>query len=347
MLSVSNIYKMYEGKPLLKGISFNVADGETVCLLGRSGSGKSTLLRIIAGIEQPDEGQILWDGENLANIPIHKRNFGLMFQDFALFPHMSVYNNVAFGLNISGLPDDIIRETVGRELDKVQMAEFSNRHVTDLSGGEQQRVALARALAPKPRLLMLDEPLGALDKTLKAQLLHDIRTLLKETEIPAIYVTHDQEEAFSIADRLLLLRDGKIVQSGFPREVYQNPKDVWVAKFLGLNNMIKGNVVSRDPFVVNTILGLLLVENSINSQLHSGELVDILIRPDAIKKPSVGKNLIEGIVHSCVFVGPGYHIELAIKSIILDLDVDKDYLPGNEEKFNLNPESISVFVNSL
>lgn len=346
MLSVRNIYKMYEGKPLLQGISFDLEDGETICLLGRSGSGKSTLLRIIAGIELPDDGQILWNGQDLINVPIHKRNFGLMFQDFALFPHMSVYENVAFGLRMAEISAEAISNSVKKELKKVQMSEFSARRVTELSGGEQQRVALARALAPHPRLLMLDEPLGALDKTLKAQLLHDIRLLLLETEIPAIYVTHDQEEAFSIADRLLLLRDGIIVQSGFPKQVYQNPKDGWVANFLGLNNLFTGTVESIDPLMVNTSIGSFLVENRLDSLLHAGDLVDILIRPDAVGNQMVGMNVVEGIIKSCVFVGPGYHIELKVHSYILELDVDEEFLPGNQYKLKLDPKSISIFTKS-
>jgi ABC-type Fe3+/spermidine/putrescine transport system ATPase subunit len=210
MLDVQELYKTYEGQPLLKGVTFRVEPGETVCLLGPSGSGKSTLLRLISGLEQPEAGHILWNGVDQAGVPVHRRQFGLMFQEYALFPHRSVAENVAFGLRMQRLPASQIREQVQQALDQMNLGQFGERRVTDLSGGEQQRVALARALAPRPRLLMLDEPLGALDRTLREQLLEELRVLLHRTGIPAIYVTHDQQEAYALADRMLLLHSGKV-----------------------------------------------------------------------------------------------------------------------------------------
>ncbi|MGD0708243.1 MAG: ABC transporter ATP-binding protein, partial [Anaerolineaceae bacterium] len=202
MLEVRQIFKDFEGQPLLKGVSLTVSQGETVCLLGPSGSGKSTLLRIIAGLEPAESGQVLWDGRDLKEVPVYQRRFGLMFQDYALFPHKNVADNVAFGLRMQNLPADEIKQRVQEALEQVHLQAFARRRVTDLSGGEQQRVALARALAPRPLLIMLDEPLGAMDRALREQLIGEIRGLLHETRIPAIYVTHDQEEAFTIADRL-------------------------------------------------------------------------------------------------------------------------------------------------
>src|SRR5512133_1394391 len=210
---------MYEGKPLLCGVSFTVGEGETVCLLGPSGSGKSTILRIVAGLEEADQGSIVWDGEDVTRVPAHRRNFGLMFQDYALFPHRSVAENIAFGLRMHGLPAAQIKPRVQEALERVNMTGFERRRVTDLSGGEQQRVALARALAPNPRLMMLDEPLGALDRALKEQVEEEVRRLLHISGIPAIYVTHDQDEAFAVADRLILLHQGRVIQSGAPAEV--------------------------------------------------------------------------------------------------------------------------------
>ena len=180
-LSLHEITKNYEGKPLLNGISFEVVSGETLCLLGRSGSGKSTLLRIIAGIESADGGSVQWDGEDLGECPTHLRRFGLMFQDYALFPHQNVAENVAFGLRMQGVTRAEIDRRVKAALEQVNMAGFANRRVTDLSGGEQQRVALARALAPAPRLLMLDEPLAALDRALRQQLQQELREVLQRT----------------------------------------------------------------------------------------------------------------------------------------------------------------------
>jgi ABC-type Fe3+/spermidine/putrescine transport system ATPase subunit len=243
MLELKNISKTYEGKPLLMNVSFSVAPGETICLLGASGSGKSTLLRIIAGLESPETGQVCWDGMDLAPLPPHTRDFGLVFQDYALFPHLNVFDNVAFGLKMRELPKVEIETRVHEALEIVNLRGFESRRVTDLSGGEQQRVALARALAPRPRLLMFDEPLGALDRALKDDLLKEIRAILHRTNIPAIYVTHDQEEAYAIADRILLLHEGVILREGAPAEVWADPRSAWVAQFLGVGNVVEGKVV--------------------------------------------------------------------------------------------------------
>jgi ABC-type Fe3+/spermidine/putrescine transport system ATPase subunit len=234
MLTLTNIHKTYEGKPLLKGISLSVSEGETVSLLGSSGSGKSTLLRIVAGLETPEEGDVLWQEESLADIVPHERKFGLIFQDYALFPHLNVFQNVAFGLKMQKLPKDEIQMRVTEALKQVDLTGFASRQVTDLSGGEQQRVALARALAPRPRLLMFDEPLGALDRRLREYLIVEIREILRESGVPAIYVTHDHEEAFALAHRVMLLNDGEIVQSGSPDEIRAQPASAWVAEFLGV-----------------------------------------------------------------------------------------------------------------
>jgi ABC-type Fe3+/spermidine/putrescine transport system ATPase subunit len=240
MLEIRDVFKTYENKPLLRGISFSVAEGETVCLLGASGSGKSTLLRMVAGLENPERGQILFNSNDLAQTPTHLRDFGLVFQDYGLFPHLNIFDNVAFGLKMRNLSASEISLRVAALLEKVNLTGFDQRKVTDLSGGEQQRVALARALAPQPKLLMFDEPLGALDRTLKESLLQELRSILHETKIPAIYVTHDQDEAFTIADRILLLHDGEIVRAGTPAEVWSNPGLAWVARFLDVGNILDG-----------------------------------------------------------------------------------------------------------
>jgi ABC-type Fe3+/spermidine/putrescine transport system ATPase subunit len=246
LLELRHISKSYNGRPLLKDISFTVKAGETLCLLGASGSGKSTLLRIIAGLESSDEGSVLFNGQDLAHIPPHVRNFGMVFQDYALFPHLNVFDNIAFGLRMQKLDPSKIKERIATLLDQVNLSGFENRKINDLSGGEQQRVALARTLAPRPRLLMFDEPLGALDRTLKEGLLGQLRELLRRTKVPAIYVTHDQEEAFSIADRISLLHTGQIVRQGRPEEVWENPGSAWAARFLGIGNIVDGMALSTD-----------------------------------------------------------------------------------------------------
>jgi len=274
MLEVRDIFKTYENKPLLRGISFPVSQGETICLLGASGSGKSTLLRMIAGLEFPESGQFLFNQIDLAQTPPHLRDFGLVFQDYGLFPHLNIFDNVAFGLKMRNVPAETIKPRVAEMLDLVNLTDFENRKVTDLSGGEQQRVALARALAPSPRLLMFDEPLGALDKSLKEDLLNQIRAILHKTKIPAIYVTHDQDEAFTIADRILFLHDGEIIRDGTPDEVWNSPNSVHAARMLGMGNVIEGVFVSVNK--VKTEVGIFTLNCK---HKHSmGESISLLLK---------------------------------------------------------------------
>lgn len=274
MLELKNISKNYEGRPLLNDISFTLKDDETICLLGASGSGKSTLLRMIAGLEFPDDGMILFNSMDLANTPPHLRDFGLVFQDYGLFPHLNILDNIAFGLRMKKYSNAEIAERVATLLEQVGLAGFENRNVIDLSGGEQQRVALARALAPNPRLLMFDEPLGALDRTLKEDLLNELRDILRETKIPAIYVTHDQEEAFAIADRILLLHDGEMIREGTPQEIWNDPGSTWAAQFFGIGNIIEGVVTASHK--VKTDFGIL--DPKCKHKHPSAEKIPLLIR---------------------------------------------------------------------
>ena len=253
LLEIAHIYKSYPGLPVLHDLSLTADEGEIVCLLGPSGCGKSTLLRIVAGLETPDAGQVRFDGQDLAGVPPHRRRFGLMFQDYALFPHKDVAGNVAFGLRMARLPASEISARVREMLALVGLSGAEQRRVTELSGGEQQRVALARSLAPGPRLLMFDEPLGALDRALREQLMNDLRVILKQVCVTAVYVTHDQEEAFAIGDRVAIMRarpdigeGGRIEQIGTPQEVYRQPVNAYVARFLGFQNLIDGNVAAGE-----------------------------------------------------------------------------------------------------
>ena len=310
MLEVMNIYKNYEGQPLLQGISFTVNKGETVCLLGASGSGKSTLLRIIAGLETSDQGEVLWDGVDISNLPVHQRRFGLMFQDYALFPHKSVQENVSFGLEMQHLSPSEIGPQVAAALAQVSLSGFESRRVTDLSGGEQQRVALARALAPSPLLLMFDEPLGALDRTLREHLIAELRGILHRSQAPSIYVTHDQEEAFSIADKVLLLHDGCIVQSGSPRDVYSFPASKWVAEFLGLGNLLQGHVKYRGSAqIIHTRVGDF--ESKCSHTHRNSDPVDVLMRPAGASLTSeTGELSIQGKVTDVLFHQSGFKVTL-------------------------------------
>ena len=348
MLEVKNLTKDYENKPLLKGVSFEVAKGELVCLLGSSGSGKSTILRIIAGLEEPESGAVLWQGQDLRDVPTHKRGFGLMFQDYALFPHKTVAQNIAFGLQMQGLKEEEIDERVRAGLESIRMQSFADRPITELSGGEQQRVALARALAPSPNLLMLDEPLGALDHTLRTQLIQELRAILHQSQIPVIYVTHDREEAFGLADRLVILHDGVILQQGTPQELFEQPATPWVAEFLGLGNLLQGVASKMEPPMIKTAFAELTV-NTQSRQLNPGEECQILLRPeDAIIDPTIstGENQCECVVRDSLFMGEYYQLELLCGETSLLARSQAPSEIGSKLTVSWPAESIRVFPSS-
>lgn len=262
MLRAEKISKKFESLPVLKSVSLEIQQGEIVCLLGPSGCGKTTLLRIIAGLETADSGQILLNGEEITTVPAHQRDFGLMFQDFALFPHLNVEKNIAFGLQMQKLSTSAIQQRVDEVLALVGLSDFKKRPVTQLSGGEQQRVALARSLAPRPRVLMLDEPLGSLDAVLRERLAIELREILKAADMTAIYVTHDRQEAFAIADRIAIMNAGQIEQIAPPEKIYLSPESVFVARFLGLDNLLKIENLSKngEKFIAQTALGDFMVD---------------------------------------------------------------------------------------
>jgi thiamine transport system ATP-binding protein len=235
MLRVEALEVRYGDTVALDGIDLVVEDGEVVSVLGPSGSGKSTLLRAVAGLEPPVRGRVVWDGDDLTGVPPHRRQLGLMFQDHTLFPHRDVLGNVAFGLRMHGVPAAQAAARAGELLTLVGLAGYEHRRVAELSGGEQQRVALARAIAPAPRLLMLDEPLGSLDRALRERLMVELRELFTRLGLTSLYVTHDHDEAFALADRVAVMHDGRIDQLGSPIEVWEHPANEFVARFLGYN----------------------------------------------------------------------------------------------------------------
>ncbi|HET6823052.1 MAG TPA: ABC transporter ATP-binding protein [Anaerolineales bacterium] len=307
MLEVQHIFKGYNGKQILRDVSFSVEAGETVCLLGASGSGKSTLLRIIAGLEEADSGVVSFDGRNLSSTPAHLRDFGLVFQDYALFPHLDVSENVAFGLKMRRVTQNEIIERVAKSLEMVNLQGFEKRQVTDLSGGEQQRVALARVLAARPRLLMFDEPLGALDRTLREDLLNELRSILQQTNIPAIYVTHDQEEAFAMADRILILHDGEIVRKGAPADVWANPESAFVARFLGLGNVFDGVVREKMNGGWKAESGFGVFTVPCEHEHQKGDSVHLLVRPHLVDE---GSNVIQGTVTDVILQQDRFKVSL-------------------------------------
>lgn len=347
-LEIVNLHKVYEGASLLNGVNFHVDAGETLCLLGSSGSGKSTILRIIAGIETQDAGSILWRGKDISAIPVHRRGFGLMFQDYALFPHLTVSENVAFGLRMQRVSTEQLNMRVLEALERVNMAAFTRRRVTDLSGGEQQRVALARALAPKPQLLMLDEPLAALDRSLRIEMQEELRELLHQTGIPAIYVTHDQEEAILLGDRLALLHDGRIAQSGPTEEVYRRPANTWVARFLGMSNLLEGRLLSSNPLAVQTACGEFRpLSAGVAHLLKPGQVVHLLLRPahvfDDKERSSAGR--IRGVVSECRFMGDHYRVSLkACSHAVLEFTSSSPLPLGKELELCLHTDDIVVLL---
>ncbi|MDT7846023.1 ABC transporter ATP-binding protein [Streptomyces justiciae] len=242
LLALEDVTVRFGGRAVLDGVDLSVAEHEIVCVLGPSGSGKSTLLRVVAGLQHLDGGRVLLDGRDQVGVAAHRRGVGLMFQDHQLFPQRDVGGNVAFGLRMHGVSKGEQRERVGELLDLVGLPGAAGRAVAGLSGGEQQRVALARALAPRPRLLMLDEPLGQLDRSLRERLVVELRELFGRLGTTVLAVTHDQGEAFALADRVVVMRDGRIAQSGTPLEVWQRPADEFVARFLGFENVVEGVV---------------------------------------------------------------------------------------------------------
>lgn len=338
-LSIRNIHKSFGDIQALGGITFDVKEGEIVAILGPSGCGKSTLLEIIAGLEEPDQGAIYWQEVDLESTPPHQRGFGLMFQDYALFPHKNVQENVAFGLQMTNWIAQEIHGRVSEVLNLVGLPEAGTRNVATLSGGEQQRVALARSLAPRPRLLMLDEPLGSLDRTLRERLIVSLRDILLETKQTALYVTHDQEEAFMLANRVLIMDAGKIIQMGTPQEIYRQPASPFVANFLGLSNLFRG---IADGKHIETPIGIFAApEGTIGT-------VTVLLRPDRVSLGDSKVGKLTGRLLGTSFRGYICHAEVEINNqrLIFNLPSDKSMMPnvGETIELSFNPtESIQIF----
>ena len=280
MLRVEDVTVRFDGKAALDGVTLYVGQGEVVTVLGPSGSGKSTLLRVIAGLQRSDSGRVLLDGEDLASVPPYRRGIGLVFQDHALFHHRDVWGNVAFGLRMRGDPSPDIERQVRELLDLVGLAGYERRSVATLSGGEQQRVALARALAREPRVLLLDEPLGSLDRRLRDRLLEDLDQLFDELGVTALYVTHDQAEAFALGDRVAVMRAGRVVQSGTPDALWARPVDEDVARFLGLGNVRDGTVVRPEAVSVTRPASGRPSDGVIEGAVRHGPTVRLIVRLD-------------------------------------------------------------------
>jgi sulfate transport system ATP-binding protein len=303
--SVRSISKRFKKTPVLDDVSFDVAEGESLVLLGASGSGKTTILRIIAGLEQPDTGSVTLHGKDVTDLPARERGVGVIFQSYALFPRMTVEKNIAFGLKIRHRRRKERRETVDRLIKLVQLEKHRKKYPWQLSGGQQQRVAIARTLAYKPQVLLFDEPFGALDAQTRVHLRREIRALLKQVKVPSIFITHDQEEALELGDRIAVLNDGHLEQIGTPDEVYNHPATEYVATFLGAANLLLG-VVTRGNVEIGTAR---LPAEKETRRFRDGQSVKLVFRPEDVclspdaKLPETCRRLANGVIEEVSFVG--------------------------------------------
>ena len=302
MLRVEDITVRFDGHTALNGASLEISDGEVMAVLGPSGSGKTTLLRVVAGLQMPDDGRVLLDGVDLARTPPHLRGIGLVFQDHALFPHRDVADNVSFGLRMRGDPPARVAGRTAELLELVGLTGFESRSIGSLSGGEQQRVALARALAPEPRVLLLDEPLGSLDRRLRDRLLEDLGRLFDEVGVTAMYVTHDQTEAFTLGDRVAVVRGGSVVQVATPDELWAHPADVDIARLLGLTNVTGEELVRPEAVTVHASAD---GNGTVESAVRTGPLVRVRVALDD------GRTL-EAAVAAVDHPAPGERVDVTI-----------------------------------
>jgi len=337
LIELTNITKTFDDQQILKGINLKIYENEFLTLLGPSGCGKTTTLRIIAGFDEPDSGQLLFDGIEISKLPPYKREVNTVFQKYALFPHLNVFENIAFGLNIKKTEKSVVKQKVEKMLDLVGLSGFEKRDVTSLSGGQQQRVAIARALINEPKVLLLDEPLGALDAKLRKEMQTELKKIQMEVGITFIYVTHDQEEALSMSDTVVVMNDGYIQQIGTPTDVYNEPENRFVASFIGESNIIEGSMI-RDCLVAFDDFEFECVDKG----FKENEEVEVVLRPEDldIVKPEEAK--LTGTVTSIVF--KGVHYEIMVKSKYRSYMVHTtDYFEeGLEVGLSFGPEDIHV-----
>ena len=306
IIDLQNITMEYSGVEVLKNINLFIRKNEFLTLLGPSGCGKTTTLRIIGGFEKPTDGKVIFEDKDITDMPPYKRKINTVFQKYALFPHLDIYENIAFGLKIKKTPKNIIDTKVKEMLKLVDLQGFEKREIESLSGGQQQRIAIARALVNEPEVLLLDEPLGALDLKLRKEMQIELKNMQKRLGITFIYVTHDQEEALTMSDTIAVMNEGRIQQIGTPIDIYNEPKNAFVAKFIGESNIIDG--IIHEDFLVE-FSGVIF--DCVDKGFEKKELIDVVIRPEDLELVASDKGKLKGTVESVTF--KGVHYEMIVK----------------------------------
>ena len=341
LVELKNVSKSFDGEIVLSNLSLYINDKEFMTLLGPSGCGKTTTLRIIGGFESADQGDVYFDGVRINDVPPYKRNVNTVFQKYALFPHLNVYDNIAFGLRVAKVKEDEIKERVAEMLSLVNLRGFEKRNVSLLSGGQQQRVAIARALINKPKVLLLDEPLGALDLKLRKDMQIELKNIQKKTGITFVYVTHDQEEALSMSDTIVVMANGKIQQIGSPTDIYNEPKNAFVADFIGESNILDGIMI--EDFSVK-FAGQIF--NCLDKGFEKNEPVDVVVRPEDVDVVAVDKGMLVGTVTNVTFKGDYYEIIVDVEGFKWMLETS-DFV-GVSEVIGLyiEPDAIHIMKKS-
>ena len=313
IIEIKDLCKSFDGTKVLKNITFYIRNNEFITLLGPSGCGKSTTLRIIAGFETADSGIVNFEGKDLKSVPANKRNINTVFQRYALFPHLNVFDNVAFGLKIKKVNKQEIKERVNKALATVGLADYGDRYIDQLSGGQMQRVAIARAIVNRPRILLLDEPLGALDLKMRKEMQIELKEMQRELGITFVYVTHDQEEALTMSDTIIVMKDGVIQQIGTPIDIYNEPKNAYVADFIGESNIVAGTMKKDREVTLSSGITFDCVD-PLFPEFTEGiaNLVDVVIRPEDFYVAEEAEGRINGVVESLIF--KGVHYEMIVKS---------------------------------
>ena len=341
LIRLRDLTMEFDGERILDGINLYINDHEFLTLLGPSGCGKTTTLRIIGGFLTPTDGVVTFDGQRINDVPPYKRQINTVFQRYALFPHLDVYDNVAFGLRVAKVPKDEIDKRVKEMLEIVSLKGYEHRHVTKLSGGQQQRVAIARALVNQPKVLLLDEPLGALDLRLRKDMQNELKRIQQATGITFIYVTHDQEEALSMSDTIVVMDKGRIQQIGKPEDIYNEPKNAFVADFIGESNILDGIMLSdyKVKFFGRTF-------NCVDKGFEPNEPVDVVIRPEDIDIVEPGQSQLTGTVTSVTFKGLNYDIIVDFKGFKWLIQTTDFHDVGKTIGIRLNPEDIHIMKKS-